>query len=355
MIKKSDSRWLFYPGKPAAAAFLLQFLLAALNFTNARAEIIFSDDFETGISPLPLHWQSISYTRKGDVDIERQADYVHSGKLSLRLTAAANNGEAAVGQVARWFMPGYDQVYFRWYAKFAEDFDQGDLMHWTFIGGNRTDNMWSASGKAGIKPNGTDFFTTMLEPWRNWGEFPPPGAMNFGTYWPEMQAAPGGMYWGNQFQPLVPFVIERGKWYCYEVMVKLNIPGAYDGEQAFWMDGIKIFHQRNIRWRDSDILKLNLFWFSVYIHQSRKDNTCWYDDLVISTEYVGPMEGKATPWWLTCDYNRDGIFTIEDVILLLRMQLYDPEDERGDYNRDGKSTISDIIQMLIDHKNGKCP
>jgi hypothetical protein len=334
---------------------LLLLLLCAANYFPARGEIIFSDDFEGGTLSLNSNWQSISSTRKGDVAIESRPEYVHSGSLSLRLTAAANNGEAAVGQVTRWFMPGYDQVYYRWYAKFAEDFDQGDLMHWSMIGGSLTDNMWSAFGKAGIKPMGYDFFTTSLEPWRNWGEFPPPGAMNFGTYWPEMKAAPGGMYWGNQFQPLLPFVIERGKWYCFEVMVKLNTLGVHDGEQAFWMDGVKIYHQRNIRWRDTEFLKLNFFWLSVYVHQSRKDNTCWYDDLVISTEYVGPMEGKATPWWLTCDYNRDGNFTIVDAIMLLRMKWYDPEDERADYNRDGKCSISDIIQMLLDYKNGKCP
>jgi len=34
-----------------------------------------------------------------------------------------------------------------------------------------------------------------------------------------------GYYWGNYFYPETPFAIERGRWYCFEVMVKANEPG----------------------------------------------------------------------------------------------------------------------------------
>ena len=71
-------------------------------------------------------------------------------------------------------------------------------------------------------------------------------------------------------------------------MVKLNDVGKTNGEMAFWVDGEQKLHVRDFHWRDSEVLKLNYFWFSVYIHQAVQDNTCWYDDLVISTEYAGP-------------------------------------------------------------------
>ena len=273
--------------KAFAACFTVQLLLLFPAASPLSGEIIFSDDFESGA--LADHWEEIKATRKEDAEIETRPEYVFSGYRSLRLTAVENSGQAAVGQVAHWFMPGYDQLYYRWYAKFSADFNQGDLMHWTLIGGNSIYDMWSASGKAGLKPTGRDFFTTSLEPWRNWGRYPPPGAMNFYSYNPDMTASPDGYYWGNQFQPRVPFLIERGRWYCFEFLVKLNDPGIHNGEQAFWIDGVKIFLQKEIRWRDVDFLKLNLFWFSVYIHQSRQDNTCWFDNLVISTVYVGPL------------------------------------------------------------------
>lgn len=335
--------------KKNSIGFLLgfPFLLLALTFANAKCEVIFSDDFETGF--LSDRWESISSTEPGDAALETRSEHVYAGKRSLRLTAAANDGNSSSAQVTRWFMPGYEQLYYRWYAKFAEDFDQGNFMHWTMIGGNNIHNKYSAFGQAGIQPNGFDFFTTMLEPARNWGEYPPPGAMGFTTSYPDMQAAPGGAYWGNRFQPLVPFVIERGRWYCFEAMVKLNTPGLLDGEQAFWIDGVKILHAKNIRWRDSELLKLNFFWFCVYIHQAIQDNTCWYDDLVISTEYVGPLDGELPDSPQSYDLNFDSKIDIADVILLMLMKRDDPEDGRADYNRDGRNTIADVIQLLLDN------
>ena len=98
--------------------------------------------------------------------------------------------------------------------------------------------------------------------------------------------------------------------------------------------------------QNSGILKLVFFWFSVYIHQAVQENICWYSDLVISTEYVGPLAGE-TPAPQSCDFNLDGSFNMADVVLLL-MKRDDPQDERADYNRDGCSTIADVLQMLID-------
>ncbi|MFH1068412.1 MAG: hypothetical protein V1794_02220, partial [Candidatus Glassbacteria bacterium] len=83
-------------------------------------------------------------------------------------------------------------------------------------------------------------------------------------------------------------------------------------------------------------------------HESRQDNTCWYDDLVISTDYVGPLEGIKPGTPQDYDLNLDGKCDQADVLLMLRMKRDDPEDGRADYNRDGKSTITDVLQLLID-------
>ena len=314
---------------------------------RAFAEIVVKDDFEFGINT--LRWEDINSTR-GEVAIDNRPENIHAGHASLRLTAMENGGQTAQAHATTWFMPGYDQLYYRFYAKFSEDFDEGYYMHWTSVGGSSIDNRYSAMGKAGLKPNGVDFFFTAFEPGVDWGNYPPPGALNFYTYYPDMEAAPGGYYWGNSFQPMVPFVIERGRWYCFEFMVKANTPGSYDGEQAFWMDGVKIYHARNIRWRNSDVLRLNFFWFSVYIHESRQDNTCWYDDLVISTEYVGPLEPPKPATPMDYDFQRDGRFGLDDLLLLLKMKRDEPDDGRADYDRDGKSTILDVIKLLFDSR-----
>ena len=253
-----------------------------------RAEIILADDFES--DELAVKWSQVNIKTPAHGGIETNPDHVFRGSQSLRLTAVANDGKTSHAQVLSWFMPGYDKLYYRWYAKFSDDFDQGNHMHWTMIGGSRTDDKYSAFGQAGIMPNGTDFFTSMLDPWRDWKKYPAPGAISFASSWPEMKPGRNNVHYSNHLLPEVPFVPERGRWYCFEVMIALNGPDRNDGEQAFWIDGEKLLHVKDIRWRDSEVLKLNFFWFSVYIHQAAQDNTCWYDDLVISTEYVGPLK-----------------------------------------------------------------
>lgn len=265
-------------------------LLYAL--TPAAAQVVFSEDFESGSLEgnwIPFHEFGDSITS----GFEHRPEYVHSGKASFRLTAVARDSQESGSNLMYYFLPGKDKCHFRWYARFADDFDQGNLMHWVIIGGNRIDNQWSIFGSpdvAGTRPDGTDFFVTNLDTWRGWGRNPPPGELRFYSYFPEMKQDRDGHYWGNMSGPEEKFLVERGRWYCFEVMVKLNTPGEHDGEQAYWVDGRKIYHQEGIRWRDTLNLRLNLLMLDVYIHQARQDNTCWFDDVVISTEYIGPLK-----------------------------------------------------------------
>ena len=47
-------------------------------------------------------------------------------------------------------------------------------------------------------------------------------------------------------------------------MIKTNDPGKANGELAAWIDG------------------------KLYIHKATQDNTVWYDDVALSTGYLGP-------------------------------------------------------------------
>ncbi len=265
-------------------------------FSALGAEIIFSEDFED--LDLGEHWE-ILHEDSAHAGFETRGEFVRSGKASFRLTAPNPTGEAyeihgyqyreSDSWIRTWFLPGYDQVYVRWYAKFDKDFQQGRQMHWCGLRGARSDKPNTGFGKAGSRPDGTDRFTTSIEPAFTKGN-EPPGQMCFYSYWPEMKQSGDGKYWGNRFYADPPFFIERDRWYCFEMMVKLNELGERDGEQALWVDGQKIIHEKDFRWRDSDILKLNLFKFGLYIHYCEHDCTYWVDDLVISTEYVGPEE-----------------------------------------------------------------
>jgi hypothetical protein len=111
-----------------------------------------------------------------------------------------------------------------------------------------------------------------------------------------------GDYWGNSFSPGAD-AIPRGQWICMEAMVKANTPGASDGEQAFWVDGKLVGHFKGIRWRSTELLKLNSFWLQYDVcENSAKHNNdpspkereyeVWFDDVVLATDYIGPVQGK---------------------------------------------------------------
>lgn len=244
--------------------------------------IIFSDDFESGdFSKWDRAVKRIS--------IEDDPGHVFRGNHSALATAV--EGKETGGKLIQWFMPGYDTVYARWYCKFSEDFDQGNHMHFCHLLANRRDDQWSASGKAGIRPSGDDFFTTGLEPWRAWGRHPAPGAMGFYTYHMDMpESGNSGKFWGELFSTTPPFVPERGKWHCMEMMLKANTPGEADGEQAFWIDGEEMGRFGNLRFRTDGRLKINAFWLELYVHDSPGDNKVWFDDVAIGREYIGPVE-----------------------------------------------------------------
>lgn len=257
---------------------------------QARSQIIFQEDFES--ETLHPRWVK----NREDTTLagfERRKEHVHSGEQSFHITVFPGTKESASGMLT-WLEPGHDQLHLRFYVKFAEGFDPGRGMHWVGISAHDRDDPSFTLGSAGIRPNGRNRFITSLDPVRRWwndsGELaPPPGRLAFYSYWPDMKASPGGKYWGNYFYPDQPFNPELGRWYCIEVMLKGNDPGKANGEQALWVDGEKIIHLRDFRWRDVEKLKVNLITYGLYMRESIQKCTYWIDDMVVSREYIGPM------------------------------------------------------------------
>jgi hypothetical protein len=240
-------------------------------------QLIFTDNFESG--QLDDRWLA------GNPDatkINYNPINVHSGDRSMEVIALP--GKEAGGMARIFFAKGYDKVHVRWYCKFAPDFDQGNLMHLNRLIASK--EKWAAT--AGTRPNGFDFFRTTLDVWRDWGRNPPPGEPVFYSYFPLMKIDQStGKYYGNIFKAEKKVLIERGRWYCMEMMLKANDPGLHNGEQAFWINSELIGHFKNITWRFTNDLKINSFQLGLYIHDNEKTNHIWYDDIIVSTGYIG--------------------------------------------------------------------
>jgi hypothetical protein len=244
----------------------------------SRGQILFADTFEVGrFSPQWSFGKSKAFTLNHD------PLHSHSGSCSMEVTVLPGENAGGMGRI--WFNPGFDKVHARWYVKFDSGFDQGNLMHLDRLGALRDRN----AATAGRRPNGSDFFRTTLDLWRDWGRNPAPGEALFYSYFPLMKIdSKTGKYYGNFFKPRRKVLILPGRWYCMEMMLKANHAGRGDGEQAFWINGKLIGHFRNITWRFTNQLRINTFSLGLFIHENQKVNRIWYDDVVVSTGFVGP-------------------------------------------------------------------
>lgn len=263
-----------------------------LAILEERGTVFFHEDFEDGNFN---EW----FDAWGPPEVVRDSSQAHTGNHALRCLTQYENDDSSTASIKYWFHPGYDKVYYRFYCKFADNFNQGWGMHFCSLYAVQGDNKWGEMGKAGIKPNGDDRFGTGFEPWSNWESLTPPGRMQFYTYWHEMQpdiyddngdGIPDIHYWGNSFYPNPPIMPERDRWYCMEIMIKSNDAGQDDGEMAAWIDGQLYMHLKGFNWRTTNDLKLKRITLGVYIHNNPKANVVWFDDVALSSGYIGPIE-----------------------------------------------------------------
>ncbi len=250
--------------------------------------VLLNDGFEEGLSEA---WFGRSGEAQGLVKVVDDRDVAHSGERSLRMDAEDRGGDECAAGAHYWLDPGHDVVYFRRYIKFAADYHQGNLHH---VGGSlyavAGSDRWGGMGKAGIRPVGDDRFGAGFEPWIHWGRVAPPGAMMLYTYWMDMKGGNDDKYYGNNLMPPdeAQVVLERDRWHCLEHMISANSPGEADGEMAAWIDGGLYLHLTGFRWRSTPEVKLRRASLGLYIHSSERANTVWYDDVALSTGYLGP-------------------------------------------------------------------
>lgn len=223
--------------------------------------------------------------------------------VQMPMERGKNHGADAI----KWFMPGGDAVYTRFYVKFSPDYQYNH--HFVWLGANQRTNKWSAFGKAGLKPNGT-YYSTGMEPWFAWGRNPPPGEVNLYTYYLDMTPDPkmAGKYWGNGFFPPGPgkgkaagasrVIPPLNQWQCWEFMIQANTaPDKADGKQAMWVDGKLVGEFTGIRWRNDMDLKVNCLWLEHYGYDEgdptkqywMDSQSVWFDDVVVARRYIGPM------------------------------------------------------------------
>jgi hypothetical protein len=262
-------------------------VLLLLGMQAQAEEAVFSEDFEQFDAK---RWNEIGAAKEA-------VQIVNGGHRGKCVQITATLGENTGAHLYKMLNPGLDTCHLRFYVKFEKEHEY--IHHFVHLVGYNPPTRWPQGG-AGQRPAGNERFSSGIEPWGFWGKHPPPGAWHFYSYWCEMNRSGDGKYWGNSFAPKEPVLVQRDKWICVEMMLKCNASGEKaDGEQAFWIDGKEIGRWGGIRWRTDAKLKVNGVWMLYYITENaarqnkvkepRKVNRVWFDDIVVSRSYIGPV------------------------------------------------------------------
>ena len=250
-------------------------------------EVLFRDGFDDDAS-LGNYFELLGKDRDR-ITIHTEAP--HSGAGALQLVTEDRGGEACGAGVRLWLDKGRECLHLRYWIRYAADYDQGNLNHTGgSISGVAGEDKWRGLGTAGKRPVGDDHCSTRVEGWRDWQRVPAPGFLFSYTYWMDMARDPDGNFWGNLLMPVAVerCVPPRDRWLCVEQRLQLNTPGRDNGELAVWLNGELYTHWRGLRWRSADALLCRRIALDLYVHESRRQNRVWYDDVVVSTGYIGP-------------------------------------------------------------------
>ena len=181
-----------------------------------------------------------------------------------------------------------EEIYFRYYLRFADDWNQ------TLDGGKMPGiaGTYDRGGWGGRKADG-------LNGWSMRGGFsqvipeghPYAGGTLLGTYAYHARAqSKYGAHW--PWSAGRPGIVRNNRWYCVEQYFRVNTPGADDGILRVWLDGVLAFERTDIRVRDIDSIKIEQVWLNVYhggTARSPRDQHVYIDNVVIARSYIGPM------------------------------------------------------------------
>ena len=296
-------------------------------------DVVFVESFDGGVGEIAKRWDQVS-----GQPIMSKSDDVPAGsgrKQSLLLTRVTGGSDGYLdgGNFYRQLKGGHDQLYLRFYMKFNQG--HAPIHHYgAGLIGYNPPSRWPQGG-AGLRPRGDHSFLTQVEP----GDFK---SWYFYTYWQEMGGSPPrGQTWGNSFELDVPDrPVEREKWICLEVMLKLNDVGDSNGEQAYWLDGklsrkgdaVTSYQGKGFpstgtwvydkfypgvakegvafdygkgkgvpvaggkpfpgfRWRSSADLNINAIWLYRYMSKPETGTSqVWWSNLVVAKKYIGPLK-----------------------------------------------------------------
>ena len=250
----------------------------------AGGPIIFSDDFESG------NFSKWNEATTATIAVINNPASAHSGNSFMRMTYGINGGDG--GWMNKFFAQGYTRMYVKLWVRFSSNFGGGTKL--VSLRGSPIGQPQLGVGRAGICPNGRDSFSANLVTELTGPDTYP---TRMYTYWQDMWADGNGQCWGR-YGPTSstwtsPYItpmpmISKGTWHLVEFAVKMNSSAtAADGEQKFWIDGVKYGDWKGIRWGDPAFVNLGVLQINGS-GPTTQIQTLDIDDLVLIYDYPSP-------------------------------------------------------------------
>jgi hypothetical protein len=241
---------------------------------------LFSDDWETGTL---AKWNESNSTTQ---QVIRDPASAHGGNYFLRMTYGINGMD---GQwLDKYFVnSGYSTMYVRYWVRFSTNWVGVTKM--VSLRGAPLGQPTLGVGRAGICPDGRNSFSANLYmDYATSDGFP----TKMYTYWQDMWADPDGKCWGRYgaTPSTMPYVspmpaMTKGVWHKIEFTMKMNSSAnVADGEQRFWIDGVKYGEWKNIRWGDPAYVNLQVLQINGS-GNTTQIQTLDMDDLVLYNSY----------------------------------------------------------------------
>lgn len=174
-----------------------------------------------------------------------------------------------------------EEIYFRYYLRFGNDWDPRRGGKLPGIGGT-----YGRAGWGGRPSNGRNGWSARGQfKGQQDGKTP----IGFYCYHADMRGRYGSA-WIWQKDKLG--YLENNRWYCIEQYVKMNTPGRNDGILRGWVDGKLAFDKTDVRMRDVPALRIECIWINIYhggTWSAQSDDHLFIDNIVLAKQYIGPM------------------------------------------------------------------
>lgn len=286
---------------------------------DAEPSVVWHENFaETDVSALARRYDDVS--NANGMTLVADVPAASSGQHAVKMVSG---GAAAATHLYKNFSSGHDELYYRYYVKYA---GAGPWHHSGLWFGGYNPGLAYPYPHAGLRPAGNDRFLIGLEPQASAND----PTMDFYAYWMQMRSwranptGAAGDYYGNSMVHNKRFAVASDAWTCFEIHLKVNPDPAsgagavlevwqddslvrrFDdtGPFGYWVadkfcphdaDGTECTTYRpgnptlvllDQQWRSTAALQINNVWLQNY-NDRPAQSSMLYDDVVVATKRIG--------------------------------------------------------------------